>query len=199
MKRRGIGVPLPNLDISPLTHSLLSSPCSPHVCLSDAMIQLGEDDHAPRADSMDTEKHSAERWPPDTSPPQNIWWVQSQWIPCTHRWHHLLSPCQRLAGCAAPSRHVRHFKWSPLKQDTLPRVFFLSALISAPFETKKSSMLIFFSFLPKALISQSKSWFFFFLSEIALKRINVHTCACMDVCEWACVWEKIWWLVLISH
>lgn len=144
------------------------------------MIRLGEDDAAPRVDSMDTEKHSAERWPPDTSPPQNIWWVKSQWIPSIHKWHHLLSPCQHLAGCAAASRHIRHFRWSHLKQNTLPKVFLICFNLCSLWDQKKFNV-DFFS------LSLLKHWFpkawANILSDIAFQRINFHTCACTAVCE----------------
>lgn len=68
-----------------LTHYLVSCPyfCPLlPVCLPDAMIRLEEDNRAPPVHSMDTKRHSAERWPPGISPPQIIWWVKSERISC---------------------------------------------------------------------------------------------------------------------
>lgn len=81
---------------------LLSS--SLPVCLQDTMIRLKEDDRAPPVDSIDTEKRSAERWPPDSSPPGSVWWVthgKKKKTSCIHKWHCHLLPCQ----LSIPSGH----------------------------------------------------------------------------------------------
>lgn len=137
LKAQTFSVPLPNLDSSFLTHSPLSSPPPSAlllpVFLPDAMNLLEEDNRTPPVDSMDTERHSAERWPPDTSPPQNVRWVKSQRIPCTSRTTPSSLPLstfgwnvQRQAICWCS----RHFKMKPPKTEHV----ILTAFTSAPFE-----------------------------------------------------------------